>query len=83
MSDFLLAKAIDIQDIASSNSCLSASNYATVSIDNPRKKPLRYYLTDASPYSQGIEPGAGGYVKRSSVKFLRNSCVDDDPTPVI
>ena len=53
MSDLLLAKAIDIQDITSSDSRLSASNYSTISI-------TCIFITDDT---EGIYSYSSGIVK--------------------
>lgn len=47
-----------------------------VSIKNRNVRPLSSFLDDNEPYSQGIEPGTVAYVKKSDVRFLRNSCID-------
>ena len=76
MSDIQIAKTINLSNVLSSKLSLSPNNYGTISIANNNKKPLRHFLDDLHPYSQGFEPGAGAYVDNSSVRFIRNSCID-------
>lgn len=72
----ILPQSILVDQIVASGYSLSPSNYSTISIKNPTIKTLKHYLDQSLPYTQGIEPGAGAYVKTSPVKFLRNSCID-------
>jgi hypothetical protein len=76
MPNVQIPKAIPINKLVSSNYSLSPNNYRLVSVKNPNLKPLRYYLNETTPYSQGIEPGSVAYVNRSRVGFLRNSCIN-------
>jgi len=75
MSNIVTPEAIPIQQIISSNYSLSPNNYKLVSVKNSKVLPLRNYLDEKMPYSQGIEPGSIAYVNHSSVGFLRNSCI--------
>jgi len=77
MTDIVRAHSVGILDISDSDFCLSPNNYATISITNTDTRPLKYFLDDSSPYLQGIEPGAGAYVKNSAICFVRNSCIDN------
>ncbi len=56
---------------------LSPKNYARVDIYNKNKVPLSIFLDSQNPYSKGIEPGAFTYVDKSTVKFTRNSCINE------
>ncbi len=66
---------VSVSEIEKKNS-LSARNYSKVDIPNSKRKPLVSFLDSENPYVIGEEPGSIAYVPRSTVQFIRNSCID-------
>ena len=75
MENILIPSEIDIKSILNNGMNLSPNNYKLVSIKNKNKIKLRDLLDPQIPFVRGVEPGSGAYVKSSSAKFIRNSCI--------
>lgn len=59
------------------NGSLSPNNYKKLTIKNPNRHAISFYMDSANPYVKGIEPGSSAYVPKSEQVFLRNSCIND------
>ena len=59
------------------NGSLSPNNYKRLTIKNPNRHTVSFYMDKANPYVKGVEPGSGAYVPKSEQVFLRNSCIND------
>ncbi|WP_195336307.1 hypothetical protein [Paraclostridium bifermentans] len=79
MTILKIPKEISFNDIKLKKS-LSPSNYKSFEIDRNEKIELKYFLDDNNPYNKGQEPGSVAYVKKSDVKFVRNSCINSIDT---
>lgn len=76
MHELIVPTEVKISEIKE-NGSLSPNNYKKLTIRNPKRHQVSFYMNDEMPYTKGIEPGSTAYVPSSSQKFLRNSCINN------
>lgn len=74
-NNLIVPSTVSISDLTNKLS-LSPNRYGRVSIKRKRTIKVRYLLNSEQPYVKGEEPGSTTYVKKSDIKFLRNSCIN-------
>lgn len=75
MHNIHIPDEVSFNDIVKKKS-LSPNNYKKISIKRELQTKIRSFLSDQEPYIKGEEPGSITYVKRSNIRFLRNSCIN-------
>jgi len=75
MHNILIPDEIRLNDITEKKS-LSPNNYKQISIKRKLKTNIGAFLTKKNSYLKGEEPGSITYVKKSKIRFLRNSCIN-------
>lgn len=76
MHELILPTDVKISEIMA-NKSLSPNNYKKLTIKNPLRHSVAFYIDEEIPYQKGIEPGSNAYVALSSQVFLRNSCINN------
>jgi len=76
MHNILIPGEIHLNDIIEKKS-LSPSNYKQISIKRKLRTKIETFLELDNPYIKGEEPGSITYVKKSKIRFLRNSCINN------
>ncbi|QNB45468.1 hypothetical protein BR63_03525 [Thermanaerosceptrum fracticalcis] len=75
MHNILIPDEILFENIIKKKS-LSPNNYKQISIKRKLKTKISTFLSENVPYVKGEEPGSITYVKKSAIRFLRNSCIN-------
>lgn len=70
-----IPNAVSINEINQTMS-LSPKRYGTISIKRKKIIKVGSLLNQENPYVKGDEPGSITYVKKSKIRFLRNSCIN-------
>ncbi len=76
MHELIVPTEVKFSEIKA-NGSLSPNNYKKLTIKNPDRHTVSFYLDRDNPYVKGVEPGSGAYVPKSEQVFLRNSCIND------
>ena len=76
MHKLIVPTEVKISEIKG-NGSLSPNNYKKLTIKNPHRHTISFYMDSDNPYIKGIEPGSSAYVPKSKQIFLRNSCIND------
>lgn len=76
MHTLLVPNEVTYSELAD-NGSLSPNNYKKLTVKNPQKHTVAYYMKADKPYDKGIEPGSSAYVSKSNQVFLRNSCINN------
>lgn len=76
MHKLILPTEVKISEIMA-NKSLSPNNYKKLTIKNPNRHVISFYLNKKNPYQKGIEPGSSTYVPLSPQIFIRNSCINN------
>ena len=75
MHELIVPTEVRISEIKA-NGSLSPNNYKKLTIRNPNRHNISFYMNEECPYQKGIEPGSSFYVQKSPQSFLRNSCIN-------
>lgn len=67
-------KSIRYKDLVKLNS-LSPIRYREYVIKNKKRKKLKDFLDINEPIIKGYEPGSKNYIEKSSIGYIRNSCI--------
>jgi hypothetical protein len=76
MKTGIIPNEMSISNVINNKYSLSPRNYKIVSISSSQQALLKDFLNESEPFAKGEEPGSIAYVKKSTIKFLRNSCID-------
>lgn len=76
MHELIVPSEVRFSEIKEKGS-LSPNNYKKLTINNPDRNTIAFYMNSANPYIKGIEPGSSAYVLKSDQVFLRNSCINN------